>query len=150
MKYNGKELIEMSPDEWDGKSREMIVWTNATNPVLYGNVYHIKTVVGYNPRKLAWIIDDKRLDYWPHCAEIPKEESIEELKSQIERLKEDNTNLCNLFNDKSDEYEKLLEENESLKEENKKLKNELNERITNELRKIIQKEMDLVYEERYL
>lgn len=26
MKYNGKELIEMTPENWDGNTREMLVW----------------------------------------------------------------------------------------------------------------------------
>ena len=77
MQYNGKELVEMSSENWDGKSREMIVWTNASNPA-YKDVCHIKTVIGYNPRKLAWVVDDKGLVYWPHCAEIPKESNQEQ------------------------------------------------------------------------
>lgn len=125
MKYNGIELEEMTPKKWDGQSREMIIWTDSTDPIHYRNVCYIKTVVGYNPRKCAWVVDDKALVYWPHCAEIPKEESIEDLKEQVKRIKADNKNLCNLFNDKSAEYEKLLEENKSLKEENMKLETEV-------------------------
>lgn len=75
MKYNGKELVEMTPEMWDGKTRKMLVWTDVSNPVQYGNLCHIKTVIGYSTEKLAWVISDKRLDYWPHCAEITKEES---------------------------------------------------------------------------
>lgn len=73
MQYNGKVLIELTPENWDGKSREMLVWCNA-------GIGHIKTVIGYNPRRCAWVVDDKTLVYWPHCAEIPTEESNQEQK----------------------------------------------------------------------
>lgn len=26
MKYKGKELVGMTPETWDGKTREMLVW----------------------------------------------------------------------------------------------------------------------------
>lgn len=28
MKYNGIELTNMTPDSWDGKTREMLVWND--------------------------------------------------------------------------------------------------------------------------
>lgn len=87
MQYKGKELIELSPENWDGKSREMIVWTNAINPS-FKDVCHIKTVIGYNPRKLAWVVDDKGLAYWPHCAAIPEESDQEkDINEMIKVLK---------------------------------------------------------------
>lgn len=85
MKYKGKELVEMTPEKWDGKSREMIVWCDdVSDPVHYGNICYIKNVIGYNPRKCAWVVDDKRLDYWPKCAEIPKEELKIEIKPKYD------------------------------------------------------------------
>lgn len=77
MKYNGIELVEMTPEDWDGKSREMLVWCNS-------GICHIKNVIGYNPRRCAWVVDDKVLVYWPHCAEIPKEDLVESLKELLE------------------------------------------------------------------
>ena len=75
MKYNEKELVEMTPENWDGKSREMLVWSDLADPIV-GKVSYIKTVVGYNTIKSAWIVNLDGLNYedWPHCAEIPKEE----------------------------------------------------------------------------
>lgn len=118
MKYNGIELTEMLPENWDGKTREMLVWcAGSPEPSLL-------TVIGYD--SMGWI-DCETLTHWTHCAEIQNESSADELKAQIKRLKEENKNLCDLFNDKSNEYEKLLEENKSLKEENENLKTEVNE-----------------------
>lgn len=107
----------MTPEKWDGKSREMLVWDDES-PSPYKEI-----VVGYNPGDNYWMAND--CYYWHHCAEIPEEESIEDLKEQVERIKADNKNLCDLFNNKSAEYEKLLEENKSLKEENMKLETEV-------------------------
>lgn len=135
MKYDGKELVEMTPEDWDGKSREMLVWCNS-------GICHIKTVVGYNPSKLAWIVDDKVLVYWPHCAEIPKEDLVESLKELLGTTPFEDALFTRIG--------ELKEEIADLKEENERLKNELDERIKNELRKQIEKEMGLVYEERYL
>lgn len=135
MKYDSKELVEMTPEDWDGKSREMLVWCNS-------GICHIKTVVGYNPRKLAWVVDDKVLVYWPHCAEIPKEDLVESLKELLGTTSFEDALFTRIG--------ELKEEIADLKEENERLKNELDERIKNELRKQIKKEMDLVYEERYL
>lgn len=141
MKYDGKELVEMTPEDWDGKSRDMIVWTDITDPVPYRHAC-IRTVIGYHYRNLAWVVSsDKRLDYWTHCAEIP-EEPAESLKDLVETTPFEDALLTRI--------NELKEEIADLKEENEKLKNELNERISNELRNILEKEMDLVYEERYL
>ncbi|MCQ2088381.1 MAG: hypothetical protein MJZ37_10030 [Bacilli bacterium] len=44
MQFNEKELVEMIPETWDGKSREMLVWDdNSKNPLK-------KLVVGYFPQ----------------------------------------------------------------------------------------------------
>jgi len=40
MKYNGKELIEITPDMWDGKPKEMLVWWDDHKP-------QKRVVVGY-------------------------------------------------------------------------------------------------------
>lgn len=153
MKYDGKELVEMTPEDWNGKSREMLVWCNS-------GICHIKNVIGYNPRRCAWVVDDKVLVYWPHCAEIPKEESpetTEYLKAKIKSLKYAIKKLDKCWTAEIKANGKLKAENKNLKEEiadlkeeNERIKNELDERIKDELRKQIEKEMDLVYEERYL
>lgn len=86
MKYNGKELIEMTPEKWDGKSREMLVWCDGSSePSKF-------IVVGYDPTENGWI-DTETLGWWAHCAEIPEEEPVEDLKTQVHRLKEENEEL---------------------------------------------------------
>lgn len=128
MKYKGIKLKETMPKQWDGKTREMLVWTAHHNKPL------IRNVIGYNPVLNRWVtVEDS--NGWPFCAEIPMIEQDETTPFEDALLTR---------------IEELKEEISDLKEENKRLKNELNERINNELRKIIQKEMDLVYEERYL
>lgn len=98
MKYNGIKLIEMHPGNWDGKSRKMLVWTDASNPA-YKDVCYIKTVIGYNSRKCAWVVDDKGLVHWPHCAEIPTEEKEDVMKllidneNEILELRQENDDL---------------------------------------------------------
>lgn len=92
MKYNGKELVEMTPEKWDGKTREMLVWRDISDPVHYKPICYIKTVIGYSTKRFAWVVSDKRLDYWPHCAEIPEksnqtqstDEKIEVMKAYTE------------------------------------------------------------------
>lgn len=134
MKYNGKELIEMTPEKWDGKSREMLVWNdNSLSP-------HKKIVVGHFLRGDYWMAEDG--NSWQHCAEIPKEDLVESLKELLGTTPFEDALFTRIG--------ELKEEIADLKEENERLKNELDERIKNELRKQIKKEMDLVYEERYL
>lgn len=63
MKYNGKDLVEMIPENWDGKSRTMLVWDDESlSP-------YKEIVVGYNPGDNYWMTNDGY--YYHHCAEIP-------------------------------------------------------------------------------
>lgn len=84
MKYNGKELIELSPEKWDGKSREMLVWDDISENPLEG------TVLGYYPQDNIWIALVPSIGSecsWQHCAEMPKEEKeIEDLKKRKKEL----------------------------------------------------------------
>lgn len=68
MKYKGKELIEMLPENWDGKSREMLVWDDISENPLEG------TVLGYFPQDNIWIALVPSVGSecgWQHCAEKP-------------------------------------------------------------------------------
>lgn len=68
MKYNGKELVEMIPENWDGKSRSMLVWNdNSLSP-------YKKIVVGHFLRGDYWMAEDGNC--WQYCAEIPEESYI--------------------------------------------------------------------------
>ena len=118
MKYNEKELVEMTPENWDGKSREMLVWSDLADPIV-GKVSYIKTVVGYNTIKSAWIVNLDGLNYedWPHCAEIPTEEEIEKDSELDVALKRELMEHAKSLN----EVCKLKEENEKLKDENAEL-----------------------------
>lgn len=69
MQFNGKELVEMIPETWDGKSREMLVWDdNSKNPLK-------KLVVGYFPPDNHWMTFGQCAVGcgYQHCAEIPPE-----------------------------------------------------------------------------
>lgn len=112
MKYKDKELVEMTPEKWDGKTREMLVWdTEKYAPV-------INTIVSYttNGQWLNTIGDESN-----HCAEIPKELTVDELKAQIERLKEDTKNLSDGWNAEIEANNELKKENAALKEKIKSL-----------------------------
>lgn len=73
MKYNGHVLEEMTPELWDGKSREMLVWDSCDETP------YERTVIGCIGAK-SWFTVDFHEDrnIWSHCAEIPKEESTQE------------------------------------------------------------------------
>lgn len=75
MKYNGKELIEITPDDWDGKPKEMLVWWDDHKP-------QKRVVVGYFKYMIIlWVAYEDsqtgQLMAWRNCAEIPKEEQAE-------------------------------------------------------------------------
>lgn len=80
MKYKGKELVEMTPEKWDGKTRDMLVWdTEKYAPV-------INTIVGYttNGQWLNTIGDESN-----HCAEIPNQEyNIDKMIKVLNAYKE--------------------------------------------------------------
>lgn len=93
MQYNGIELIEMTPENWDGKTRKMLVWLGTdSKPVKC-------TIVGYeldDDGYALWIEDDAGLICrWTHCAEIPEEleKSFKELEKSFKELKEENNEL---------------------------------------------------------
>lgn len=76
MQYKGKELIEMLPENWDGKSRNMLVWCDDTKPI------H-RIVCGYDPIHCVWLVAETQA-VWKHCAEIPAEEQV--LKKKFRRM----------------------------------------------------------------
>lgn len=85
MKYYGKELIEMEPENWNGKTREMVVWNDVYNYI----TPITQKVCGYDPIHLVWKIAGSET-VWKHCAEIPKEstvmDKIEQLESENDRI----------------------------------------------------------------
>lgn len=74
MKCNGKELEEMTPAKWDGKTREMLVWNDNDDSCVLayviGYTYIHSTINGFDDYKRQWICNGSRS--WAHCAEIPK------------------------------------------------------------------------------
>lgn len=144
MQYKGKELIEMLPENWDGKSRNMLVWCDDTKPI------H-RIVCGYDPIHCVWLVAETQA-VWKHCAEIPteaeedvmkllidNENEILELKAENEKLKTKVNELKNscsyqVYSDMWNEKAKfegkianLEKENQELKEKNKLLRAERHE-----------------------
>lgn len=107
MKYKGKELIEMLPENWDGKSRNMLVWCDDTKPI------H-RVVCGYDPIHRVWLVAETNT-VWKHCAEIPTvaEEDVMKLlndnEKEILELKEDFERVFPNLNFK-EEWQKVVEE----------------------------------------
>lgn len=89
MQYNGKELKEMLPKYWDGRSREMLVWNTLDTKVIK------EKIIGYNVvsdefDKFYWM--DKYGNLWKRCAEIPEEsnqaQNIDEMIKILNAYKE--------------------------------------------------------------
>ena len=77
MKYNGIKLTEMTPEKWDGKSKEMLVWWDDDHKP------QKRFVVGYFKfMDILWLAYEDshtgQLMAWRNCAEIPTEEPKEE------------------------------------------------------------------------
>lgn len=104
MKYNGKELVEMTPEKWDGKTRKMLVWDDGDTKC------YRAYIVGYTNSTFKkpcheWLAGENGWSNgpWQHCAEIPDEEKVEtieelslktkELREEIEELKKEIENL---------------------------------------------------------
>lgn len=72
MQHNGIELEEITFEQWDGKTREMVVWCDTNY-----DVCHIRTIIGYqypnNGYDENYWADNQGM-IWNHCAEIPNEE----------------------------------------------------------------------------
>lgn len=147
MKYKGKELIEMLPENWDGKSRKMLVWDDDTKPI------H-RMVCGYDPIHCAWLVAETQT-VWKHCGEIPTEEDVMKLlndnEKEILELKEENKRLKDKIESlNSSNYQthcgmhnviaKLEDEIADLKKENKELKEKIEPE--KKLRRMTYKELD--------
>lgn len=88
MKYKGAEITEMTPDQWDGKSREMLCW-HVEPKSGDSDAFFKEVIVGYYNNH--W---HSSLGYrYAHCAEIPQvkvqqtvslDECIEEAKVEFE------------------------------------------------------------------
>lgn len=134
MKYKGKELIEMLPENWDGKSRNMLVWCDDTKPI------H-RIVCGYDPIHCVWLVAETQA-VWKHCAEIPKEpetkNSIDDCIVTFESFIDGSSN-----SDWRDLYRDIvtyLNYLKDLKEENKALKAKIEPE--KKLRRMTYKELD--------
>lgn len=125
MKYHGNDLIEITPEQWNGKPRKMLVWDDTSRKPLE------RVVVGYYPHEQdnCWMAIGPYSDgcSWQHCAEIPKEaqytkHSVNNCIDTIESI----IDCCSsadwqyLYRDVITYLESLTE----LKEENEKLKAE--------------------------
>lgn len=104
MKYNGIELVEMTPAKWDGKRKFMLVWNHREETIQQREIVEwYKNEYGY----VIW--RDVYNTYWNYCAEIPKDEHVcaeipkdepaEDLNAHIERLKAENEELKNKVNE---------------------------------------------------
>lgn len=84
MTYNGKELIELTPENWDNRPRKMLVW-GAVN-----DGFGIKSLI--HEEYIEYCIDakcnsmnntiweayiDGHMRAWYHAAEIPKKDKVE-------------------------------------------------------------------------
>lgn len=77
--FDVTELEEMPPSQWDGKSRDMLVWNDS-------DIHELATrpVIGFINGH--WITLHGWYDKWDHCAEIPKEMALTESLLEIARL----------------------------------------------------------------
>lgn len=77
--FDVTELEEMTPSQWDGKSRDMLVWNDS-------DIHELATrpVIGFIDGH--WITLHGWYDKWDHCAEIPKEMASTELLLENARL----------------------------------------------------------------
>lgn len=94
MKYKGKELIEMLPANWDGNTRQMLVWNDNDDDwqlaCVIGYTYIPVMINGFTDYKWQWICTCT--GPWAHCADVPEEEpdacsGIENLKAENDELK---------------------------------------------------------------
>lgn len=70
MKYNGNELVEMTPNQWDGKPRTMLVWDD------FDDIALMRYVIEYAPKADKWLCytsNFTNIINYDHCAEIPEE-----------------------------------------------------------------------------
>lgn len=93
MKYKEIELTEMLPANWDGNTRQMLVWNDNDDDwqfaCVIGYTYIPITINGFTDYKQQWICDGT--GPWAHCADIPDEEP--EACDEIEKLKAENNKL---------------------------------------------------------
>lgn len=122
MKYNEIELIEMSPENWDGNTREMLVWNDCDAKP------RLAVVCGFtlkgNP--IADIGNYKKENahsnhvVFQHCAEMPKEPET----GNVEGLQRSLKQAFNALDLQNKQIEKIKAENDELKANIKSLKDE--------------------------
>lgn len=72
MQYCGKDLVEITPNKWDGRSRYLIVWDEYDDGTY--SVPHIAFVIGFDGIKVV-VKDnyfDKRYTCYSKCGECKK------------------------------------------------------------------------------
>lgn len=80
MQYDGKEIVEMSTEKWDGKVRTMLVW-NCVNDIPTKE----RIVEWYKNKNGHVIWRDVSCKFWNYCAEIPEE--INQVQTTNEMIK---------------------------------------------------------------
>lgn len=118
MKFNGIEVVEMSPEKWDGHAREMLVWNftyEETMPAKKKVVEWFADEYGH----ISW--RDAHNFIWNHCAEIPKKEENKE-------------DICaNVIIDTKREHEELKAEIRSLKIDRQEMASAISNAVWREL-----------------
>lgn len=126
MKYNGFELTEMIPTNWDGNTRQMLVWNDNDDichlACVIGYTYIPVTINGFTDYKWQWICNV--VGPWAHCADVPEEEPV---IGNVEGLKRSLKYAHNALDLQNKQNEKLKAENEELKEKIKALQFERSE-----------------------
>lgn len=122
MKYKGQELIEMIPTNWDGNTRQMLVWNDNDDDwqfaCVIGYTYIPVTINGFTDYKWQWICNGT--GPWAHCADVPEEESM--ATGNVEGLKRALKYARNALDTQNKQIENLKAENKSLKEMIKSLR----------------------------
>lgn len=95
MQYNGKELVAMVPEKWDGKTREMLVWSD------FDEKPSLALVCGFTTKGYALVDTGKKESAYnyvisQYCADIPKAEpnqaqNIDEMIKILNAYKEGKT-----------------------------------------------------------
>lgn len=85
MQYKGFEIQEMNPEHWDGKTRQMFVWSDDASAPL------VRTVVGFDTLHHVWLIAETQA-VWPHCAELALD--VNESLACVTKKFNEATELC--------------------------------------------------------
>lgn len=83
MQYNGKELIEITPEKWDNRPRTLLVWGAVNDGYGINSSIHEEYIedctdaISNSTNHTIWeAYIDGHARAWYHAAEIPNEESV--------------------------------------------------------------------------